>query len=1161
MKPFSRNEAAADQSDSIQRPSRPISPCGHLLGPKPTDWFTGPLVATLVFLVLLSGAAPFTGGVQAVGRATASNSAGQGITLLDQASASLEAGMGPAAGGRMACAPSGSGARCSSMADPNGSGPSFAPSAPPNLVNFTSPSARYGAPWAYDANATQPFLLMFGGANSSGKVFGDTWELTSPGFGVTTPDFAKNWTNLTATSCGVDHIPCPQARHDPVLGFDYKDGYFVLFGGCSEIGGWTQSLPGCPSGDALGDTWIWNTTTGHWAELNISGPSARYAASMAYDVTTRSLLLFGGCGATCPLGDTWSFANGAWTQLNRTPSPHARYGASLFWNPASSADVLFGGCGSSAAGCPGSALYGDTWNFSSGNWILQNSSLSPPARVFAESFGYVYPAFTGLVNGLCYGTTGVAAGSLSDCWAWNVTSWLPSSRTSCLPLMAVPSGVAARFDGDFWTSGCHLDVLEQFGGTSLSGSSLGDTDVQAIPASAAFTVSTIWPPPLPSARYGASISYDPTSSTASSVVVLFGGCARTCPSNETWLFGNCTGLTLGPIPPTACHLGDPTWYQIHPACPCPQPRFDASMAYDNLPADKYTLLFGGLGANGSVLNDTWSLKQSTSSSAFIWSRITCSGSCPGPRIGESLVYDKGLGVVPGAVVLFGGNASSGSPLNDTWKFTGTSNWIKLSPRTSPPVRAFGAAAYDAAAGYLVLFGGITGSASRQDTWKLTGGGTPNWVNITPSSCTSSTCPQPSFGVGMDFDAAAGSIVLLSNASSSSTTWTFAGGSWTALTSSLTCRPTCPSPIRDYSVVYDPAFSSISLLAGLSLGAQTLSLGTFWLFGSNTWMREVAPSPLPAVVSPPARAGAAMAWDPSSNEVVLVEGCSTYCSTSVGGTWIYQNGHWTDLSGSPSPFGALLLPSLAYDPAGPYVLMFGGLTPGHVWGETWRFNGGAWQELRITDPPARYDAPMAFDTSLNEMVLFGGCASSPSDWDGCPLPLNDTWIFHLGGWVSYSGGLPPASSGGSMVYDPSLSALILVDGWGGSGALSQEWLFSGSWVVHTPPPFSARYDAAITYNTQENVVVLVGGITIVNLTGVLLNDTWDESGGFWTRTSPFPAGGRAAAAMTFDPAAGPDGRSVLFGGWTSDAGGLFAPGQGDSWDFEGSAGWVEVSYVT
>jgi type II secretory pathway pseudopilin PulG len=1153
-----KNGKTAKRFDSAPRPgpAAPTRPTRLGLVRKSTDWSTGPLVATVVVLVLLSGAAPVLGGGTATGRATRSSSASEGGALLEQAAASLKDGMGPAEGGTMTCAPSGSGAQCSSVPGANGSGSSAAYSATTNLVNFTSPSARYGAPWAYDGNATQPFLLMFGGANSSGKVFGQTWELTSPGFGLSTNVTARNWTNLSSSSCGVDHLPCPPARHDPVLGYDYKDGYFVLFGGCTAIGGWTQSLPGCPIGDAIGDTWIWNTTTRHWAELNISGPPARYAASMAYDAATRSLLLFGGCGATCPMNDTWSFSHGAWTQLHPSPAPSPRYGASLFWNTASSADVLFGGCGSSVAGCSSSALYRDTWNFSRGNWSQQHPSVSPSARLFAESFGLVYPAFTGYTNALCYGSTGILSGSLSDCWVWTGTGWLPSTGTGCIPLMAVPTGVAARFDGNLWSRICGgvPDVWEQFGGTSMSGSSLGDTDFQTF---FPVPVSTIWPPPLPSARYGASMSYDPTSSPSSSVVVLFGGCASSCPSNETWLFGNCTGLSSGPIPPSACPLGGPTWYQIHPACPCPLPRFDASMAYDQAIGD--TLLFGGIGGNGSLLNDTWTLTHSAFSPAFNWAAVTCTGSCPARRLGATLNFDRGVRGGFGADILFGGNGSSGIGLSDTWEFY-SGAWHQLSFSTHPPGRAFAAAAFDAFDSYLVLFGGVSGSGSRQDTWKLTN--TPSWVNITPSACTSSNCPQASFGIGMDYDTSSAYLLLLTYGSSSSATWAFSGGSWTPLTSSLVCHPACPSPIRDYSVVYASAFSSVAVLAGLSVGAQGLSLGTFWLFGNSTWTREVAPCPLPAVVSPPARAGAAMAFDPAYNEIVLVEGCSLYCTTSIGGTWSYQNGHWTELPVVASPFGALLFPSLAFDPAGPQLILFGGLTlPGLVQGETWMFTGGGWSLLHIADPSPRYDAPMAFDPTLNEMVLFGGCASGTlTTWDGCSSPLSDTWLFNGGGWSIYSGSHPPVSSGGAMVYDPSSSAMVLVDGSNASGPISQEWLFTGSWVSHSPPPFTARYDASETWNAQEGVVVLFGGITVVNSTGVLLNDTWNENAGSWTQTSGFPGGGRGAAAMTFDPLAGADGRTVMFGGWNSVVGGPFVPGQGDTWDFEGSAGWVEISYV-
>jgi hypothetical protein len=125
----------------------------------------------------------------------------------------------------------------------------------------------------------------------------------------------------------------------------------------------------------------------------------------------------------------------------------------------------------------------------------------------------------------------------------------------------------------------------------------------------------------------------------------------------------------------------------------------------------------------------------------------------------------------------------------------------------------------------------------------------------------------------------------------------------------------------------------------------------------------------------------------------------------------------------------------------------------------------------------------------------------------------------------------------------------------------EWHFAGTWVLQSVPTFPARYDASITYNDQEGVVVLVGGITVVNSTGVLLNETWNETGGSWSRTSAFPGGGRAAAAMTVDPSAGAEGRDILFGGWSSVQGGRFSAGQGDTWDFEGAAGWIYTSYVT
>jgi hypothetical protein len=143
-----------------------------------------------------------------------------------------------------------------------------------------------------------------------------------------------------------------------------------------------------------------------------------------------------------------------------------------------------------------------------------------------------------------------------------------------------------------------------------------------------------------------------------------------------------------------------------------------------------------------------------------------------------MAYDAGHNVD----VLFGGTNSSGSDLNDTWTWNGTS-WTQMSPSTSPSVRDSAMMAYDASLGKIVLFGGIYNGTSLNDTWTWNGS---KWTQLSPS-----TSPEPLEGAGMDYDASTGTVILFGGKDYSSwniidissKTWSFNGTTWTQLTPS------------------------------------------------------------------------------------------------------------------------------------------------------------------------------------------------------------------------------------------------------------------------------------------------------------------------------------------------------------------------------------------
>lgn len=116
--------------------------------------------------------------------------------------------------------------------------------------------------------------------------------------------------------------------------------------------------------------------------------------------------------------------------------------------------------------------------------------------------------------------------------------------------------------------------------------------------------------------------------------------------------------------------------------------------------------------------------------------------------------------------------------------------------------------------------------------------------------------------------------------------------------------------------------------------------------------------------------------------------------------------------------------MAYDSVQGQVVLFGGAaldnnTNTVFLNDTWVWDGTNWTEkLPVTSPPARARHSMAYDTALNQTVLFGGRALNGA-YDG------DTW--------TWFGGPPPVPA-------PSISAVVSASAFGGFTSVAP-----GSWV--------------------------------------------------------------------------------------------------------------------
>jgi len=126
-----------------------------------------------------------------------------------------------------------------------------------------------------------------------------------------------------------------------------------------------------------------------------------------------------------------------------------------------------------------------------------------------------------------------------------------------------------------------------------------------------------------------------------------------------------------------------------------------------------TVMFGGFDplTPGGGMNDTTWLFDGAS-----WSQAAVTGARPQPRFGASMVYDNARGVC----VMAGGLDVNNAPLDETWEFdVPTATWTQLQSSYSNARRSAGLA-YDSARAKVVMHGGITVPATAvvPGTWEL-----------------------------------------------------------------------------------------------------------------------------------------------------------------------------------------------------------------------------------------------------------------------------------------------------------------------------------------------------------------------------------------------------------------------------------------------------------
>lgn len=526
---------------------------------------------------------------------------------------------------------------------------------------------------------------------------------------------------------------------------------------------------------------------------------------------------------------------------------------------------------------------------------------------------------------------------------------------------------------------------------------------------------------------------------------------------------------------------------------------------------------------------------------------------PGPRrwpgsVATALVA---LLIVPSLAALAPGASASPTAAPALVREVGAAS---LATAGTPPAHGSGSfgdgsASCDAVGG---VIGPCRATGASVPSLGLAQPGPSGWLATPPVA----TAPNATRGASMVFDSTLGADVLFGGTVGgvdSAATWVYDAGTWTE-TSNGTGGPAARTGA---ALADDPQDAGVLLFGGLSTDPVTghaSARSDTWLYASGAWSRLA----VNASSVPPARYGAALAYDPEDQRAVLFGGATPSGGGLDADSWGFANGSWSLLPATSSP-SARAGAAFAYDPASGGLILYGGWSSTTLV-DSWEFLGDRWSQLAPAGTnPSLANPQLAYSASEASLVLVGSVA-------GAPDTLGE-FVEDQGGWVAVNSSLAPPrlpSPGPPLLASDGGTGLLLYLG-GASASCSISTYRGGGdgWQTGLPDYGLApcgSVGSAVAFDPSDVSVLAFGGA----LGGAAApgNATWRYAAGIWTKIA---AGSRAVpearayAAMAYDPI---DGYLVLYGGTAGASACSGGPAGadylcGDTWSFD-AGNWTRLS---
>jgi hypothetical protein len=534
----------------------------------------------------------------------------------------------------------------------------------------------------------------------------------------------------------------------------------------------------------------------------------------------------------------------------------------------------------------------------------------------------------------------------------------------------------------------------------------------------------------PSRRYAHAALLDPVGNR----MIVFGGFDGSY-LNDVWAF------SLD---------GEPAWTRLLPEGEAPAPRSGMAAVYDS--KSNSMIVCGG--TNGqTVFGDVWGLSLGA---VPRWTKLSDDGT-PG-RYGHVAALD----VPMRELIVFGGYGGDGQPRNDVISLklgTGSPRWRDISAGDGPAARAECAGAYVDRDRRVVIFGG-TGDSKLGDTWALSLRGKPAWAMIEPESGFPSGAVTPS----TIFDPVRDQMILYGGETGSVSqgeTWSLSLGEsprWMQWTTN-----SGPGGRNAHTAVYDARRDRMLVFGGYRY-AGGINFNDLWSLslGDRRWSRIDA-----AGERPSPRDGHTAVLDPVRDEMLVFGGWAAHSSSYYNDLYVLEmkDGYrWRRLDPPGGGPDGRFQHSAFYDPAsermfiaGGYGVYIGGPHYGSYRHDVWALSLGddpSWANLYLNDGSpdvahSLYGSAYAFDAVRNRLVFFGG--AFPYTGDVWTFPLDTNFWKRL--TLPNAGPTPRFAASGIM--DTDRDRMVIFGGRFGGREFPETWAVTWGSPPQLPEPVAGR----------------------------------------------------------------------------------------------------------